>query len=110
MLRAQCIRLPFSLINIPSGRPAGVSPAFNEVTPGWVLGQPFMLRRMERKVHLRSSGKLASDPFTPRTVDAMQRARAHMLDAKAAALDAKLKAAGKGSPTTSPKVARDVWA
>jgi hypothetical protein len=50
----QRVAFPFSLINSPSARYPGVSPAYNEIIPAWVLSDNlYALRRNETKFQCR---------------------------------------------------------
>ena len=57
-LLPQRMDFPFSLINRPSKPHAGISPALNEVFPGWVLyGNYYMIVRNEDKFAHRNKSK-----------------------------------------------------
>jgi len=75
----QRVEFPFSLINKPAELPAGISPSFNEIIPGWVLSQNiYALRRNEAKFGKRNSARRAQFDFRvlrPDTVELMLRAR-----------------------------------
>ncbi len=75
----QRISFPFSLINAPSHRFDGVSPAYNEIIPGWVLSDNlYMVQRNEGKFRKRNKARRStfiSDVFRPDIVDMMIRAR-----------------------------------
>jgi hypothetical protein len=82
----QKVRFPFSLINQPSAHRPGVSPAFNEITPAWLLTDNlYALKRNEAKYRARNKARRARvryELFRPDTVDLM-RAAAGRLEAVA---------------------------
>ena len=52
----QRVEMPFSLINESGETIAGISPAFNEISPGWTLGSNlFMVLRNETKFKKRGA-------------------------------------------------------
>lgn len=54
----QKLSFPFSLVNLPSEVLEGVSPAFNEIIPGWVLSENlYMIRRNEEKYRQRDHSR-----------------------------------------------------
>ena len=54
----QKVQFPFSLINTPGEALAEVSPAYNEIIPGWVLSDNFYaLRRNEAKYQTRNKAR-----------------------------------------------------
>lgn len=71
----QKITFPFSLINSPAARIQGISPAYNEISPGWVLSDNiFTIRRNEGKYKKRNKAKRAQIEFEvlrPDIVDLM---------------------------------------
>ena len=71
----QKVTLPFSLINSPADRFEGISPAYNEIMPGWVLSDNiFTIRRNEGKYRKRNKAKRAKiefEVFRPEIVDMM---------------------------------------
>jgi len=71
----QKVTFPFSLINSPAERIDGVSPAYNEIMPGWVLSDNiFTIRRNEGKYRKRNKAKRAKiefEVFRPDIVDMM---------------------------------------
>jgi carbonic anhydrase/acetyltransferase-like protein (isoleucine patch superfamily) len=75
----QKVLFPFSLINTPAARIEGISPAYNEIIPAWVLAKNmFMVKRNENKYIKRNKARrLKFDPeaFRPEIVDMMIRAR-----------------------------------
>jgi hypothetical protein len=79
---AQRVEFPFSLINIPSASYEGISPAFMEIRPGWVLSDNiFMLKRNEGKYKKRNKARRSEfifEVFRPDTVDLMIEARARL--------------------------------
>lgn len=78
----QKVAMPFSLINSPAENIEGVSPAYNEILPGWVLSDNiFTLRRNEGKYKKRNQAKRSTfvfDVFRPDTVDLMLDARTRL--------------------------------
>ena len=84
----QRVEMPFSLINESSETIPGISPAFNEISPGWILGSNlFMVLRNENKFKKRSSAasdrlKYENEIITrPDNIDLMLEARRHLIDA-----------------------------
>ncbi|OGS37796.1 MAG: hypothetical protein A2293_16340 [Elusimicrobia bacterium RIFOXYB2_FULL_49_7] len=75
----QRVAFPFSLINLPAETIPGVSPAYNELLPGWVLSDNlFFIRRNEWKYRKRNKAKRAKieyDVFRPAIIDGMVVAR-----------------------------------
>ena len=75
----QKIEMPFSLINMPSARVPGMSPAYNEIMPGWVLSDNiFSVKRNEGKFEKRNKAKRTKfvfEVFRPDVVDLMLEAR-----------------------------------
>jgi len=82
----QKIAFPFSLINSPAARIDKISPAYNEIMPGWVLSDNiFTIRRNEGKYKKRNKAKRAQiefEVFRPEIVDMMLDARRRLQDAK----------------------------
>ncbi|HDN97713.1 MAG TPA: DUF4954 family protein [bacterium] len=82
----QCVEFPFSLINIPSSVYEGISPAINEIMPGWVLkNNIFMIKRNEEKYKKRNKAKRTEfvfEVFRPEIVDLMIDARKRLMDVK----------------------------
>jgi hypothetical protein len=57
----QRVEYPFSLINLPSANLPGVSPAYNELFPGWVLSDNiFFVMRNAAKYRKRNKAKRVS--------------------------------------------------
>jgi hypothetical protein len=75
----QKVEFPFSLIAAPARAWPGVSPAFNEISPGWVLSDNiYMVRRNEEKYKKRNKAQRTAFDFTvfrPEIVDLMAAAR-----------------------------------
>lgn len=75
----QRVEMPFSLINNRAESIPGISPAYNEIMPGWVLSDNiYTIRRNERKYAIRdkaSRNKTGFEVFRPDIVDMMVRAR-----------------------------------
>ena len=82
----QKVTFPFSLINVPAAVYEGISPAFNEIIPAWLLTDNlFTLRRNEGKYKARNKAKRTSfdfDVFRPDTVDMMKDARRCLQDVR----------------------------
>lgn len=82
----QKVTFPFSLINSPSLSLDGVSPAFNEIAPGWVLSDNiYTIKRNEGKYAKRNKAKrskLVFEVFRPDIVDLMLDARQRLSDIK----------------------------
>ena len=82
----QKVTLPFSLINSPADRIDGVSPAYNEIMPGWVLSDNiFTVRRNEGKYRKRNKAKRAKiefEVFRPEIIDLMIDARRRLGEVK----------------------------
>ncbi len=72
----QKVRFPFSLINLPSAPWPGISPAYNQITPAWILtDNVYALRRNEAKYRARNRARRAAlrfEVFRPETVDLMR--------------------------------------
>jgi hypothetical protein len=75
----QRVEMPFSLINQRAEIIEGISPAFNEILPGWVLSDNiYMVRRNERKFATRNKARREicdHEVFRPEIIDMMTRAR-----------------------------------
>ncbi len=98
----QRVEFPFSLINTPSNLFPGVSPAYNEIFPGWVLSDNiFTVRRNEGKYKKRNKAKRSRfvfEVFRPEIVDRMIEARKKLLEIeekKEIYLDRDIKGLGK---------------
>lgn len=82
-LLPQKVEFPFSLINTPAAAYAGVSPAYMEIMPGWVLSDNiYMVRRNEGKYQKRNKAKRSTfdfEVFRPDIVDMMVDARQRLL-------------------------------
>jgi NDP-sugar pyrophosphorylase family protein len=69
----QKVLFPFSLLNTPASVPANLSPAYNEILPGWVLAQNlYALKRNEKKYQARNKARriaLTFEVFRPDTID-----------------------------------------
>ena len=74
----QKILFPFSLVNTPSANYPGVSPAYNEIIPAWLLTDNlYALKRNEGKFKARNKARRASFDFRvfrSEIVDLMQSA------------------------------------
>jgi hypothetical protein len=75
----QRLEFPFSLINKPSQIFTGLSPAYNEIFPGWVLSDNiYMVRRNEGKYAKRNKARRTAfdfEVFRPELMDKLVRAR-----------------------------------
>jgi NDP-sugar pyrophosphorylase family protein len=75
----QRVEMPFCLINGRAESIDGISPAYNEILPGWVLSDNiYAVRRNERKYAIRdksSRGCTGFEVFRPDIVDLMVKAR-----------------------------------
>ena len=75
----QRIEFPFSLINSPADRYDVVSPAYNEIMPGWVLSDNiYTVKRNEGKYIKRNKAKRSQfvfEVFRPDIIDLMIEAR-----------------------------------
>jgi hypothetical protein len=82
----QKVTFPFSLINSPSVSLDGVSPAFNEIAPGWVLSDNiYTIKRNEGKYQKRNKAKRSKfvfEVFRPQIIDLMLDARQRLGDIK----------------------------
>jgi hypothetical protein len=82
----QKVTFPFSLINSPSVSLDGVSPAFNEIAPGWVLSDNiYTIKRNEGKYQKRNKAKRSKfifEVFRPQIIDLMLDARQRLSDIK----------------------------
>jgi len=78
----QKVTFPFSLINTPSAAHPGLSPAYNEIVPAWVLSDNlFTIRRNEGKYKARNKARRSSFDFEvlrPDIVDMMLDARTRL--------------------------------
>lgn len=82
----QKVTFPFALINSPAERIDGVSPAYNEIMPGWVLSDNiFTVRRNEGKYRKRNKAKRAKiefEVFRPEVIGLMIDARKRLENIK----------------------------
>jgi hypothetical protein len=80
----QKVSFPFSLINSPSESYPGVSPAYNEIMPAWVLSDNiYTIRRNEGKYKARNKARRSRfvfDVFRPDIVDLMLDSRRRLSD------------------------------
>lgn len=78
----QRLAMPFALVNTPAETIPGVSPAFNELIPGWVLGEnAYQLWRSERKFRTRNKARrcvLAFEVLRAETVEMLVDARTRL--------------------------------
>ena len=81
----QRLEFPFSLVNTPSEQILNIPSAFNEVLPGWVLGEnAYMIKRNEGKFRTRNSARrtsISAEVFRPDIIDMMISARNRLRDA-----------------------------
>ena len=83
----QRVEMPFSLINSPGSSSLGISPAFNEIMPAWVLSDNYyMVLRSETKFGVRgeafakaSGVKYENEVLRPDIIDMLIAARADLL-------------------------------
>ncbi len=82
----QRIEFPFSLINSPAAVYPGISPAFDEIMPGWVLSDNvFSIKRNEGKYMKRNKARRSTfvfEVFRPDIVDLMIEGRARLQSVK----------------------------
>jgi len=82
----QRVEFPFSLINSPADRYEGISPAYNEIMPGWVLSDNiYTVKRNEGKYIKRNKAKRTQfvfEVFRPDIVDLMIEARRRLQEVK----------------------------
>ncbi len=82
----QKVEMPFSLINEPAAEYEGISPAFNEIIPGWVLSDNiYTIKRNEGKYIKRNKAKRSKfvfEVFRPEIVDLMIEARERLSNVK----------------------------
>lgn len=75
----QRVLFPFSLINTPAARIEGISPAYNEIIPGWVLANNmYMVKRNEGKYIKRNKARrltFEAEALRPEIVDEIIRSR-----------------------------------
>ncbi|MCX8037931.1 MAG: DUF4954 family protein [Candidatus Sumerlaeia bacterium] len=84
-LLPQKLEFPFSLINSPNRFYEGISPAYNEILPGWVLRENlYALARNETKYRERNRARKCDIEFAvlrPETIDMVIEARQRLMDA-----------------------------
>ena len=82
----QKVEFPFSLIITPSETLEGISPAYNEIIPAWVLSDNiFAVKRNEGKYQKRNKAKRSKfvfEVFRPEIVDLMIEARERLKNVK----------------------------
>ncbi|CAI5734798.1 unnamed protein product [Hyaloperonospora brassicae] len=82
----QLVAMPFALINTPGHHVLSLSPAINEISPGWVLSNSvFTVLRNEDKFRSRNKSKrtlIESDIFRPEIVQYMKDARVELVTAE----------------------------
>ena len=75
----QKVEFPFSLINTPAAAIPGVSPAYNEIMPAWVLSDNiYMVKRNEGKYQKRNKARRSQfdfEVFRPEIIEMMLDAR-----------------------------------
>ena len=78
----QKVEFPFSLINTPASAYPGISPAYNELIPAWVLSDNiYMVKRNEGKYQKRNKAKRSRfvfEVFRPEIVDLMVDGRSRL--------------------------------
>ncbi|DBA02253.1 TPA: hypothetical protein N0F65_007663 [Lagenidium giganteum] len=81
----QQVDMPFSLINTPGHMMSSLSPAINEISPGWVLAHcVFTVLRNEHKFRTRNKSKrtqVEPEIFRPEVINYMKDARAQLVAA-----------------------------
>lgn len=119
MTLPQKVDMPFSLINGASISTQQLSPAINEIMPGWVLGSSiFTLLRNESKFQTRNKSKrtvIDHRIFRPEIIDMMKHARETLVRAEGKAAftfkkiqiftDRQVAGLGKNYMTESSRVA-----
>jgi hypothetical protein len=79
----QKVEFPFSLINSPAELIPGISPAYNEIRPGWVISEnAYAIRRNETKFKKRNKARreeIVFEVLRPEVVDWMMEARRRLL-------------------------------
>ncbi|RMX68515.1 hypothetical protein KXD40_008800 [Peronospora effusa] len=82
----QVVAMPFALINTPGHIIPSLSPAINEISPGWVLSRSvFTVLRNEYKFHSRNKSMrthIEVNIFRPEVVQYMKDARAELVAAE----------------------------
>jgi hypothetical protein len=82
----QRVTFPFSLINSPSRSYEGVSPAINELMPGWVLSDNlYTIERNQGKYKKRNNARRSEftfDVFRPDIIDLVVHAREALMNVK----------------------------
>ena len=97
----QRVEFPFSLINSPADHYAGISPAYNEIMPGWVLSDNiYTVKRNEGKYIKRNKAKRSQfvfEVFRPDIIDLMidSRKRLEVKEKKEVYTDKDIKGLGK---------------
>lgn len=98
----QKVEFPFSLINSPADSYNGISPAYNEIMPGWVLSDNiYTVKRNEGKYQKRNKARRTVfdfEVFRPEIVNLMVEARrrlASVKEPKAVYTDKDVKGLGK---------------
>jgi len=101
----QRVEFPFSLINTPAAVIPGVSPAYNEILPAWVLSDNiYMVKRNEGKYQKRNKAKRSKfdfEVFRPEIVDMMIDARKRLSAAGGKEVYTSKDVAGLGKNTMS---------
>ena len=101
----QKVEFPFSLINTPAASIPGISPAYNEIMPAWVLSDNiYMVKRNEGKYQKRNKAKRSRfefEVFRPEIVDMMLDARERLKKAGGKELYTSREVEGLGKNTLS---------
>jgi hypothetical protein len=106
----QRLEMPFSLVNKPSEVHASISPAYNEIMPGWVLSDNmFALKRSEFKYATRNKARrtpLEFEILRPEIIDLMIEARGRLESAsgKDVYTDRDVQGLGKNYMTESSRL------
>ena len=97
----QRLEMPFSLVNQRAEMIEGISPAYNEILPGWVLSDNiYLVRRNERKFATRNLARrnhCDHEVFRPEIVDAMVHARTALKSLEAEMSPARVQAMKRGN-------------
>ncbi|MBN1475731.1 DUF4954 family protein [Candidatus Sumerlaeota bacterium] len=107
----QRLEMPFSLVNTPAALHEGISPAYNEIMPGWVLSDNiFSVKRNEGKYAKRNRARRAeivTEVFRPDIVDLMIEARSRLQAASGKEIytDRDVKGLGKNYMSERSRVA-----
>lgn len=103
----QKVEFPFSLINTPAAVIPGISPAYNELIPGWVLSDNiYMVKRNEGKYAKRNKARRSKfdfEVFRPEIAQMMVDARSRLMKASGKELYTSKEVEGLGKNYMSEK-------